>query len=203
MIDPRSEEVLRFWLGEAGEGAPVTPVMVTRWFAGGPELDREIEARFGAEIEAACLGACDGWAHTPRGRVALVIVLDQFTRNARRGRTEAFAGDARAQALARAAVEADEDTRLWPAERYFLYMPFMHAEDAQLQETSVALFERLARECAEEERPVFESALGYAVDHRDTVARFGRFPTRNPVLGRPSTPDEERYLRERAAQSDG
>jgi uncharacterized protein (DUF924 family) len=198
-LDPRAEEVLRFWLAEAGEGAPLTPSMIDRWFAGGPALDREIEARFGAEIDAACRGERDAWAATPRGRLALVIVLDQFTRNPRRDQAAAFAGDARALALARAAVVAGEDAGLLPVERYFLYMPFMHAEEMEAQHESVALFQRLAGEGRPEDRPVLESAVGYALDHRDTVARFGRFPARNAALGRATTAEEQRHLEALAA----
>jgi uncharacterized protein (DUF924 family) len=183
-------EILEFWLGpEAGRTAPEESI-TRQWFGGGAALDDTLRERFGEAVEQALAGELDGWSATPTGRVALVILLDQFTRNLFRGQGRAFAGDARALSLAVAAVEAGEDAELAPAERYFLYMPFMHAEDAAAQARSVELFEALVRDA-----PGLDGR-SWARRHQVVVDRFGRFPSRNAALGRETTPEERAFLEE-------
>ncbi len=175
------EQVLDYWLGS-------TPwEHQERWYAGGPEVDQEIRDRFGPTIAAAVAGQLDDWAATPAGRVALVIVLDQFTRNAYRDSPAAFSGDERAQGFAD--VPEDFLRELPPDHAYCLAMPFMHAEDAALQHRSVARFVDLAR------RTPSVGGLDYAIDHAAIVQAYGRFPDRNQLLGRPSTPEEQQFLR--------
>ncbi len=177
--------VLSFWLGEP-------PAPQKQWFARSDATDAEIRTRFGATIESAARGELDAWASTPLGRVALVIVLDQFSRNVFRGTARAFAQDARALALALEAIASGEDLALGPVERHFLYMPFMHAEDRVHQDIGVGAFDRLASTDAP---AAITGAIKYARMHRDIVTRFGRFPHRNETLGRASTPEEVEFLK--------
>ena len=170
--------VIDFWFRE------LTP---RQWFTdGGPDLDDRVRARFGALVEAARRGALDHWAATPRGRLALIILLDQFPRHVFRNLPDAYASDVRAQALAREGIHAGMDEDLTLPERQFFYLPLMHAEDREVQSLSVERFTAL--------RDAAQAVLGFALGHRDTVARFGRFPHRNKVLGRASSPDEEAFL---------
>ena len=188
------EQVLEFWIGPCDDAGLPSPASSRRWFAGGAEFDAEVCARFGDMIEAALDGELDGWADTPRGRLALVILLDQMTRNAFRGRARAFAGDARALALVREALRAEEDRELTPIERYFLYMPLMHAEDAAAQQECVARFRDLAVLEPDPERGLLAGGARWAESHRTEIERFGRFPGRNEALGRESTDEERAFL---------
>ncbi len=183
-----ARDVLTFWFGTADAVDP-------RWFNGGDAFDREIAERFGATIDAALAGDLDDWAATSDGALALVVVLDQFTRNVHRGTPRAFAGDARALAVARRLLAEGGDAALSPLRRWFVLMPLEHAEDLALQDECVRRFEALLAE-AGPHRDAIASALDYARRHRDVVARFGRFPHRNDILGRPSTPDEVEFLRQ-------
>jgi len=169
--------VIDFWFRE------LTP---RQWFTeGGPRLDDRVR-RFGNLVEAARRGVLDHWAASPRGRLALIILLDQFPRHCFRGMPEAYASDAKAQALAADGVATHMDEQLTFAERQFFYMPLMHAEDRDLQALSLERFDAL-HEAA-------EAVLGFASGHRKIVYRFGRFPHRNKVLGRASSPQEEAFL---------
>jgi len=179
------EDVLDFWFGD-------DPTLFREaWFRTDPTFDAACRARFGTVLEAARTGALDSWAETPRGTLALVIVLDQFSRNIHRGTPDAFAADPRARALADAAVARGDDHHLGPIERSFLYLPFEHVENLADQDISVRLSETL--------RGTYDSAdraIDYAERHRDVIRRFGRFPHRNAILGRASTPQELAYLAE-------
>lgn len=195
----RADDVLDFWFGASGgEGLPPEAVR-RRWFRGGAAVDAEIRARFGATVEAALDGGLADWPTDARGTLARVLVLDQLPRNVHRDRPRAFAGDARALALAREAVDSGTDRALRPVERYFLYLPFEHAEDASCQRRAVALFSALRDAAAPAERAFFEEGVAWAERHRRTIDRFGRFPGRNHALGRASTPEEEAFLREHPA----
>ena len=136
------------------------------------------------------------WTGSPRGRLATIVLLDQLSRNCFRGSPRAFAQDAAALALARDAIARGDEHELAPIERVFLYMPFEHAEEPTAQDESVRRFTALVHEATAATRPAYEELLRYAVEHRDCIARFGRFPRRNEVLGRASTPDEARFLAE-------
>ena len=177
-------EVLDFWFG--APGTPEHGSTRALWFTKSAQTDALIRDRFGARVEAALEGRCDDWTATPPGALALILVLDQFTRNIFRDTPRAFAGDDRALAVAAALVERGDDRALSLHERWFAYMPFEHAESLALQDRSVALFTALAADGLGE-------PLDWAVRHRDVVARFGRFPHRNDVLNRPST-DAERAI---------
>ncbi|SLN15194.1 DUF924 family protein [Oceanibacterium hippocampi] len=173
------DTVLDFWFDPAHE-----PL----WFVRDDTFDAAIEERFRSVFEAAARGDLDHWQATPRGALALVIVLDQFSRNLLRGDPATFAQDEKARAIADAALGGGDDERLETAtERRFLYMPFMHSERLDDQARCVALF--MAR--GEDQK-----SLESAIRHRDIIARFGRFPHRNAVLGRTSTPAEAEFLTE-------
>jgi uncharacterized protein (DUF924 family) len=195
MTEAPWSDVIEFWLGEdRGDALAVASAKGAMWWGGGEALDREISERFGARVEQAARGGLAEWRDDPHGRLALILLLDQFTRNVHRGTAEAFAADPLALELAREAVEDGTDARLQPIERVFLYMPFEHAEDLGAQDTAVRLFEALATEVPEAWRATFDNFTAFAVKHRDIIAQFGRFPHRNAVLGRVSTDAETAYL---------
>jgi uncharacterized protein (DUF924 family) len=180
-----ASEVLSFWFGEPGSADSLRPREL--WFTKSDATDRLIAERFGAFVERALEGQHDDWAATPRGALALVILLDQFPRNIFRGTPRAFAGDLRALALATRLVDTARDLTLAPLERWFVYMPFEHSERLLDQYESVRLFERLAADG-------LDAPLEWARRHFDVVERFGRFPHRNAILGRASTPQELDFL---------
>jgi uncharacterized protein (DUF924 family) len=190
------DEVLDFWLGDGLEKDWPTQHLGKRWFGGGAELDEDIKTRFGAAVTAALAGGLRDWERTPLHRLALVILLDQFNRNIFRGTAQAFAGDARAQQLTLQALAAGEDRQLPWVGRVFLYMPLMHAESPALQDEGVARFTRLRADVPEALKQRLQGHLDYAHEHQAIIARFGRFPYRNAVLGRADTPEEEDFLRE-------
>jgi uncharacterized protein (DUF924 family) len=173
MTDPAALDVLDFWW-RAGEA---------RWFSGEPAFDDDCR-HFLAVHEAAARGALAGWVEEPAGALALVLLLDQFPRNLHRGTPRAFATDEAALAVAEGAVGRGFD-RAFPAPaRQFLYLPFMHAENLAAQERSLDLYRALG----------WREAYFYALTHHDAIRRFGRFPHRNAILGRATTPAEEAYL---------
>ncbi|MHB1351747.1 MAG: DUF924 family protein [Thiobacillus sp.] len=186
--------MLAFWFGPPGSAVATAARQRKLWFGKAPENDAAVTERFAPTLDQAARGVLDAWAKTPRGRLALVIVLDQFPHHVYRGRREAFAHDGQALALSLAAVASGEDRELAPIERVFLYLPLEHAESLALQEQAVSLFEALAREAAPAERALFDDFLDYARRHREVVARFGRFPHRNAILGRAPSPAEIEFL---------
>ena len=183
-MDPLARDILAFWFGPAPHADRDV------WFRKDDAFDATIRARFGDAVEAAIGGACDGWSATPRGALASILLLDQFTRNIYRGTARAFAGDERALGLAGRAVDAGLDRQLDFFERWFCYLPFEHAESAAAQERSLALFRALADESGRHD------LVDWAERHAVIVRRFGRYPHRNAILGRPSTADEIAFLRE-------
>ncbi len=188
------DHVLDFWFGEIAEDGSVSPERQQRWWKKDPDFDAEVRTRFGAAIDAAERGELDAWLAAPRSSLALVILLDQFTRNTRRDRPEMYDADAKAQSIVRAAIEAGHADRLRTMERYFLWMPLMHAESVDLQEECVERFEQLAAEAEPGAAKSAKAAVDYAIRHRDIVVRFGRFPHRNRILGRESTAEELAFL---------
>jgi uncharacterized protein (DUF924 family) len=191
--------VLTYWFGD--ERDPIDGVAAlerrgAKWFYGGPEVDREIAARFGGDLERARRGELDDWATDARDRLALIVLLDQFSRNVFRGTPLAFAQDPAAQRLAVSGLEASMDQSLALHERMFFSLPLSHAEDRILQERGLAYAERVTNEAPAAVRPFYERGLEMTRKHHDVVVRFGRFPTRNATLGRASTPEEITYLEE-------
>ena len=183
-----AQEVLDFWFlppADPGYGKPRDV-----WFRKDVAFDTAIAARFGATIEQAVAGGLRDWDQLgPAGTLARILLLDQFTRNAWRGTPASFSGDALALAAAQQLADSGADQSLLPVQRWFAYMPFEHAEDARMQERAVDLFTALA--AANEG---YGDVLDYAHRHRGVIARFGRFPHRNEILGRASTDDEIAFL---------
>ena len=177
-----AQEILAFWFG------PTPHVARDMWFRKDPAFDREIRERFGAALAAGMAGAFGEWCTTAHGSLARVVLLDQLTRNAFRGTAEQFDGDPGALATASDALDRRFDRALDPHERSFLYMPFEHSERPDMQDRAVELFTALAAETG------VDAPLPWAHKHRDIIRRFGRFPHRNAVLGRESTPDELAFL---------
>lgn len=193
----RPDDVLEFWLGTLREDGTADPEIATRWWKKDAAFDAEIREKFGDAHERAARGELDDWASTPRGRVALVIVLDQFSRNLCRNDPRAFAQDPKALSLTLAALDADELDELKAAELYFLLMPCMHAENQAAQDRGLQLYtERAELAGSEDAKKMLSAATHYAKLHRDIVVRFGRFPHRNVVVGRESTPEEIAFLKE-------
>ncbi len=190
------DDVLVFWFGEPASDAAALGVKMRRWYQGGPELDRAIQDRFGALVAQAVAGELDGWAETTRGRLALIILLDQLTRSVYRDDPRMYEGDARAQRLAVEALDRGLERELPTEERSFLIMPLLHAEDLALQERVVAEMERLIAAAETWQRPIFSMGQEQARKYRDVIARFGRFPHRNAILGRASTPEEQTFLQD-------
>lgn len=191
-LDPRAREVLDFWFGAAG--SPERGQARKQWFRKREAFDAQLRERFGAWLDAARAGELDAWCATPEGALALVIVLDQFSRNCLRGTPHAFSADAKALAIARAMVASGADKRLPDLyHRMFVYLPFEHAESREAQRESLRLFGALAQEAG---GASFDEYADYAHRHAEVIERFGRFPHRNEVLGRASTEAELAFLRE-------
>jgi uncharacterized protein (DUF924 family) len=165
------DDVLREWFRDP-----------ERWWKQDAAFDDFLRKTYGADVEAAIRGELDDWAGSPRGALALVILLDQLTRNIYRGTPRMYAGDAKAVATSLAVIESSADASLSADERQFLYMPLMHSEDRALQRRSLEKFRELG------------GSLEYAQHHAEIVLRFGRFPHRNAILGRESTPEEVEFL---------
>jgi len=170
-----AEDVLRFWFVEHGKDD---------WFGGKAEFDAELAEQFAETHAQVARAEAWQWRRTPEGRLAEIIVLDQFSRQLHRGEPEAFAQDKMATALAQEAVAAGADEQIAMDRRMFLFMPFMHAESLVIQEEGVKHFEQFGPDM-----------LKFMTGHRDCIGRFGRFPFRNKALGRQSTPDEVAYMK--------
>ena len=190
------EAILDYWFGAPGTAAEIAERQSSLWFGKRPEKDREVSERFTPTFNAATTGSLDAWVVTPRGRLALVIVLDQFPHHIHRDTADAFAQDAKALALCLAPLATGEDKSLTLVERVFLYLPLEHAESIAMQDLAVAQYQQLVDEASISERALFENFLDYAHKHRAVVLRFGRFPHRNALLDRPSSADEIAFLQQ-------
>ncbi len=191
------EQVLEFWFGASGADGSLDPGKQKMWFGDGRQYDAGIRERFGALHERAARGDLHGeWAATPHGTIALVVVLDQFSRHIHRGTPAAFAQDPAAQRLVGAGRGRNTDRDLIPAQRAFVYIPLEHAEDIEMQRLGVRCFDGLARVVPEARRKEYESFLDYAQRHLAIIQRFRRFPHRNQVLGRQSTKEEIEFLKQ-------
>jgi uncharacterized protein (DUF924 family) len=190
--------VREFWFGKLPVSPEALAARMDFWFGEDASSlavrDAEIRARFGELLERAAGGRLESWADGPRRRLSLILLLDQFPRNIFRGTARAFAYDSRALALTLSGMQSGADAALDAAERIFFYMPLQHAESREVQDESVAACRRLLAEAPAELRPSFAAVLEYAEHHRSVIERFGRFPHRNRVLGRESTPAEEAWL---------
>lgn len=196
----RARDVLAFWFGPRPWTLRSLQRRFAFWFGdpARPELrsqsDEAIRLRFGTLVRTAAAGELDAWESSPRRRLALILLLDQFPRSIHRGSAAAFATDPKALSLSLAGLQLGADAVLDPVERIFFYMPLQHAESLEVQEESVAAYRRLREEADPELRPLFDGVSRYAEQHHDIVQRFGRFPHRNAVLGREPTPEERAWL---------
>ncbi|MFZ0565061.1 MAG: DUF924 family protein [Chlamydiales bacterium] len=184
-------DILDYWFGDLEHRAQEPKQNSKKWFGGGKGVDNEIRALFYSTYRDAVFGRLNSWKATPRGRLALIIVLDQFPRNLYRESAEAFLADSLALSLALEGIKKGDDHYLLPIEQAFFCMPLQHAEDSQIQELSVQKFSKIAEET---DSP---SYLYYAMRHKEIIDRFGHFPHRNKRLNRPTTAEEEAFLKEK------
>jgi uncharacterized protein (DUF924 family) len=194
MLKEEFEDVLRFWFPEhLSDNHAAMLRQFEWWFRGG--ADTAIAERFAGLLQRAARGDLDHWAGEPRSRLALIIVLDQFSRSVHRGTPRAFAQDAKALALALEGMEIGHYAALvTPWERTFFFLPLGHSEELAHLTVAVELAEQLAEQVPAQLRKILEHSASQARGHRDVIARFGRHPHRNAALGRPSTPEELDYL---------
>jgi uncharacterized protein (DUF924 family) len=186
-----STAILDFWFGELDAAGMPSPDRHALWFKSSAETDRRCRQLFGAQVAQAIAGELDHWIEDDRGLVALVLLLDQFTRNLFRGLPRAFSGDQRALAIARDSIANGRHQSLPAIHQVFLLLPLEHCEKLEIQEECVALFGALAATTGNHRIGDFRR---YAIAHRDVIARFGRFPHRNAILGRQSTQAELAHL---------
>ena len=180
-----------FWFGPLDDQGLSKAEQHGLWFKSSQSTDQNICELFGATVDEALRGELDCWASSEAGLIALILLLDQFTRNMYRGTPEAFSGDSAAVALARAAIEENRHLRMPLIHRVFLYLPLEHSETIDDQNRCVALFEDMTTATGLEQ---MRSSTRYALAHRDVIAQFGRFPHRNLMLGRTSTPAEQAHI---------
>jgi uncharacterized protein (DUF924 family) len=194
MID-RIEKILEFWFGTFPNAWSVDASRYDMWFENGPAYDSEIFSCYGSDYFRAVEGEIDHWAQSPRGRLALIILLDQFSRHIHRGSAEAFAQDKRSQRICIEGIAAGDDLNLHPFERSFFYLPLEHAEDIDLQNLSVKAFKQLLEDVPSAYRKPFEATLEWAEKHQYVIEQFGRFPELNEILGRSSTEEEIAFIK--------
>jgi len=192
MID--IETILQFWFGADPDDAAVAKSQAKLWWSKTQDLDHEIRRRFEDTVRAGAEGDLDDWVSTARGRLALIVLTDQFPRNIYRNSAQAFAYDAKALAWCIDGLDQRSDLQLRPIERVFFYLPLEHAESLTHQERSIRYFRDLLDTVPLEQKYTFEEYLNFAQRHRDVIARFGRFPHRNEILRRESTPEELAFL---------
>lgn len=192
-MDERIEAVLSFWFGAPPSGED-RPEGVELWFEKNGSVDRLIEQRFGDLIGQAKAGELDAWAGSPRGRLALIVVLDQLNRKLHHETPEEYTGDEKALALCFDGLDDDVDKSLGTLERAFFYMPCVHAEDVDAQLAGVEVFQELRDASPPEHRKLCERFFQFARQHRDVVERFERLPHRNAILDRSSTSEESAFL---------
>ncbi|MCB1740966.1 MAG: DUF924 domain-containing protein [Gammaproteobacteria bacterium] len=186
--------VVQFWLGPSVDGPEPAETRRAFWYHGGEAVDMAIRERFEHRLRQALAGELDHWAHSAQGALALVILLDQFTRNIYRSTPQAYAGDPRALGVAERSVQSGLHRQLPVTGRIFLYHPFHHAESLADQDRAVALVDAIRHDVDADWHDYLDRRVAGFARHRDIVARFGRFPHRNPILGRVSTPEEATYL---------
>lgn len=190
----RIDAIIAFWFREQELSAPQIDRRMDVWFGADEVFDHECKKDFADDVAAASEGKLDHWEHEPRGRLALILLLDQFRRNIFRNTADAFSKDKMALKLCVEGAMAKTDQGLAPIERAFFYMPLQHAESKKVQAKSVELFSKLAEAVSPTFRETFETITQFAELHRDIIEQFGRFPHRNQLLNRKNTPEEDEYL---------
>jgi uncharacterized protein (DUF924 family) len=190
----RIEGILSFWFKEQELSAPQIDHRMDMWFSEDPVFDHEIEKEYADDVSAACAGNLDHWAADPHGRLALIILIDQFRRNIYRNSAKAFSKDKLALKLCVEGAMEKKDRSLTPIQRVFFYMPLQHAESRKVQAKSVELYNRLAEMVTPTYRETFLTVAQFAELHKDIIDQFGRFPHRNQLLDRENTAEEAEYL---------
>lgn len=190
------KEILGFWFGDTKDDAEVGESQSALWWGQSAESDALLTARFGRAADAAAAGGLNHWTGSPRGRLALILLLDQLPRVIHRGTPEAFVQDDKARSVSEEGLRSGADRLLRPIERVFFYLPFEHSEDPVDQQRSVEFYRSMAAEVPDGWKKAFDGYLEYAIRHQEIVDRFGRFPHRNAILGRESTPEEIEFLKE-------
>ena len=185
------QEILDFWFGPADQLESSYDERRRVWFGKDEAVDQDIRDRFSSIYQQIVEGNCKDWQTSPEGCLALILVLDQFTRNMFRGQPQAFETDPQALKITQRALALGLDRELAPVQRLFLYLPLEHSENRDHQQQAVTLFQALADEHQE-----FNDTYVYALKHQAVIERFGRFPHRNEILGRPSTPEELEFLQQ-------
>lgn len=190
----RIDAILAFWFKEQALSAPQIDRRMDIWFSEDAIFDHEIKKNFADDVEAASEGKLNHWAADAHGRLAVILLIDQFRRNIYRGTADAFSHDKLALKLCVEGAMEKKDQSLTPIQRVFFYMPLQHAESRRVQEKSLALYERLADAVSPTYRETFLTVAQFAELHKDIIDQFGRFPHRNKLLGRDNTSEEQQYL---------
>lgn len=190
----RIDEILMFWFMEKELSAPQIDARMDFWFGDDAKVDDAIVKQFADDVERASAGELDHWAREPRGRLALILLLDQFRRNIYRNRPEAFEKDKVALKLCVEGATAKMDKSLSPVQQVFFYMPLQHSESPKVQRKSCEIYRHLAKTVSPTYKETFETVAQFAQLHADIIEQYGRFPHRNKVLGRENTPEEDEYL---------
>ncbi len=190
----RAEEILKFWFGRVEQTVVPSEKRSRIWFSDSIEVAEQIKLKFGRDLDAVKSGDYDHWILTPRGQLALIIVLDQFPRHIYLNSLEAFSQDEKALQICLQGIEQQQDHHLSLIERVFYYFPLLHSENIQHQQGAINAYQVLLDTSLPETRIIYQSFLKFAQQHFSVVSRFGRFPQRNPVLGRESTEKEIKYL---------
>lgn len=190
----RIEDILHFWFGAFPTPYSPDTSKSDMWFKNGAAYDGEIFINFGVDYDKAINGELDHWVDSYRGRLALIILLDQFSRHIHRGTAQAFLQDEKAQALCIDGIGAGDDARCHAIERCFFYLPLEHAEDIDKQKLSVRAFTQLVQDVPVQYQKPFESSLSFAKSHHYVIEKFGRFPELNDILGRESTAEEIEFI---------
>jgi len=191
-----AESVHSFWIGDAAHDPVAAGAKTKLWFLSSKQADDDIKERFGHLLQQAENGQLDDWISGPGTALALIILLDQFSRNLYRGTARAFSNDPAALDIAEKLVDSGQHLTLKPIERVFLYLPFEHSESIESQARSVLLFQSLTNEAEEIWQPQLQSFTDHAIEHQTIILKFGRFPHRNKVLDRVNTAAEEVYLQD-------
>lgn len=195
-LEPLAQDILKFWFGTLDKTGAVMPEKSKRWFQKDVAFDQDIARRFDEYLMPGVWGAFDRWLENDLGRVALIVLLDQFPRNIYRGQPKSFYFDQKALHLSRDCIQSKQFLKLATPYAYFTLMPTMHSELLEAQELGIESFKELLAVTDEGQKALISAALDYAIRHRDIVARFGRFPHRNEILGRESTAEEMDFLKE-------
>lgn len=190
----RIDAVLGFWFKEMQLSAPQIDGRMDIWFGEDKVFDEEVAREFADDVDLASAGQLDHWAHQPQGRLALIILLDQFRRNIYRSTPEAYAKDKAALKLCVEGAMEKKDKGLTPIQRVFFYMPLQHAESRKVQKKSRSIYNKLAEAVSPTYKETFETIAQFAELHADIVEKFGRFPHRNALLNRENTAEEDEYL---------